>query len=399
MSQPSAESQNLPRTSRYEFLDLLRGVAVLMMIEGHAMRALLDHRIRATFAYDIHELFHGLPAPIFLFAAGAAFAFTLETSADLRRVADPAADRKRNWRRRRRLLNVLLMAYGLQLSYFSLRQTFFSSTPEQFVILLNFNVLQCIVISVLALRWLSTWASSQKSLVRICIGLALGMGLATPLVWAIAPSLPMWVGTVLSRHYSSYFPLFPYAAFTFAGAAWGVRFQMACTRNEESRFLQLTIVAGGVGMVVSTLLAGIPWPPLYAEFWWSSPWYLWLRIGLLALLGALFRRMEIGTASNQGSNRGRALHLLALLGRQSFYIYIAHLLVLYGSAYNPRWNMLRKLGTNLPFWESAVATALLVLIMIFSAMFWDWAKKAHSVRANQFKWALATYLIIVFIIS
>src|SRR5688572_25357072 len=142
MSSSPQELQNPPRPGRYEFLDLLRGVAVLLMVEGHAMRALLDQRIQATFAYSIHELIHGLPGPLFLFAAGAALTFTISSSGQKADAPSKIAARK-NWRRRLRLCNVLLIAYALQLSYFSLWQTISASTPEQLAFLLNFNVLQC----------------------------------------------------------------------------------------------------------------------------------------------------------------------------------------------------------------------------------------------------------------
>src|SRR5262245_61696459 len=146
MAQGTSHPTSAQRRGRFEFVDVLRGIAVLLMIEGHAMRALLDWNIRATFAYDIHELFHGLPAPIFIFAAGVALGLTRDISASDKL---PGRGPRGKWRRELRLLNVLIVAYALQLSDFSFFKTFFASTPERLVTLLNFNVLQCIVISVL----------------------------------------------------------------------------------------------------------------------------------------------------------------------------------------------------------------------------------------------------------
>ena len=399
MPQPSTLSPSVSLLpSRFEFLDLLRGVAVLMMIEGHAMRALLDGEIRATLAYDFHELFHGLPAPLFLFAAGAAFAFTIRPASPQPSTFLPAS-RKKSWRRFLRLLNVLLIAYGLQTSYFSLLHTVRNSTPQQVSILLSFNVLQCIVASVLALQLVARFAksghaTSRAALIRACVWLTVAIGAATPLVWAGADRLPLWLATMLSRQHGSFFPMFPYTAFTLAGAAWGAGFLNARERADESGFLHRTILYGGMTVVISTLVAGLPWPELYSDFWWSSPSYLFLRIGLLALLCAYARRAEL--AVERGTRPG--LKLLALLGRQSFYIYVGHLLVLYGSSYNPNWNMLRKLGVNLPLGESAAATALLAAAMVATAILWDWAKRIHPWRASAVKWTLAGYLLIKFIV-
>lgn len=394
MPQPPTLSPSVSQAAtRFEFLDLLRGVAVLIMIEGHTMRALLDPEMRATLGYDFHELFHGLPAPLFLFGAGAAFAFTIR-SASPRPSAAGSASRMKSWRRLLRLWNVLLIAYGMQLTYFSLVHTVRNSTPQQISILLNFNVLQCIVASVLALQLVSRLAASRVALIRACIWLTIAIGAATPLVWAGANRLPLGLATIVSRQHGSFFPLFPYAAFALAGAAWGAGFLNARERDDESGFLRRTIIYGGMTVVISTLVAGLPWPELYSDFWWSSPSYLFLRIGLLALLCAYARRAEL--AAERMKRPG--LKLLALLGRQSFYIYVAHLLVLYGSSYNPNWNMLRKLGGNLPLGESAAASTLLAAAMIATAIPWDWAKRTHPWRASAVKWTLAAYLLIKFMV-
>lgn len=394
MASTTAQPISTQRAARYEFLDLLRGIAVLLMIEGHAMRALLHWNIRATVQYDFHELFHGLPAPIFIFAAGAALAISRRDSTILGAAAQPTAG-KRNWRRELRLLNVLIIAYALQLSDFSFFRTFFASTPEKLSLLLNFNVLQCIVVSVLLVRCISSLNRPEGKLSQLMVMLTAGIGLLTPLVWLAVPHLPIWLGTILSREYSSYFPLFPYAGFALGGAAWGLQYKIAQRDNAEAGFLHRTILFSGLAVIACTALAGVPWPELYSDFWWSSPWYLWLRIALLTLFCAFLRRWELDAAGTPGG----LYAFLALLGRQSFYIYVGHLLVLYGSSYNYNWNMLRHLGSSLTFWPAAAATATLALVMIASAIAWDWAKWTQPMWAHRFKWALAAYLLTVFIIS
>jgi uncharacterized membrane protein len=392
----SLSPQSVPAVHpvRYEFLDLLRGIAVLLMIEGHAMRALLDWKIRATFEYDIHEMFHGLPAPIFIFAAGAAIALTRRAPATAGRPGTPA-NGKRHWRRELRLLNVLIVGYALQLSDFSFFRTFFASTPEKLKILLNFNVLQCIVVSVLLVRLVSAIRVSEIGLSRLLGAATILFGLSTPMVWSAATHLPIWLSSVISRQYSSFFPLFPYAGFALGGAAWATRYRLARADNREDAFLHRTIVWGGLALLGCVALAAAPWPRMYSDFWWSSPWYLWLRIALLTILCAFLRRFEINSAGNPGR-----IHLfLALLGRQSFYLYVGHLLLLYGSSYNYNWNMIRQLGINLPFWPSVLATACLALVMISSAILWDWAKRNRPVWANRLKWGFAAYLTTVFMIS
>ena len=392
MAHGAPQPSSAQRRDRFEFIDVFRGIAVLLMIEGHAMRALLDWKIRATFAYDIHELFHGLPAPIFIFAAGAALGLTqdLLTSDHI-----PSKMSGRSWRRELRLLNVLIIAYALQLSDFSLFKTFFASTPERLVTLLNFNVLQCIVISVILVRSILSLKIPAVSLVRVLAGTAFTIGLLTPLAWLAAPHLPMWIGTMISREHLSYFPIFPYAGFAFAGAAWGLQLNLAQRVRTEAQFLHRSILWGGLAFILSAILAGIPWPRLYSEFWWSSPWYLWMRIGLLVLICSYLRRAEMGSSGRTS----RVQSFLALLGRRSFYLYVAHLVILYGSSYNYNWNMVHKLGVDLPFFQAAAATACLAIFMIISAVAWDWTKLHRPVWADRLKWSLAAYLAVVFATS
>lgn len=391
MSQNTASHPNPARAARYEFLDLLRGIAVLLMIEGHAMRALLDWNIRATFAYDIHELFHGLPAPIFIFAAGAAVAITRKSSSG----TAAGHSKSHNWQRELRLLNVLIIAYALQLSDFSFARTFFSSTPEKLQTLLNFNVLQCIVASVLVVRAISSLQMREAGLQRLLTILTAVVGLLTPLIWYSSSQLPMWLGAIVSKHYDSFFPLFPYLGFALGGAAWGMGFLQATQQDQESRFLKRTVIVSGIIFAACTALAGIPWPDMFADFWWSSPWYLWLRIAVLTLSCAYLRRWEVSAKGDPS----RTQAFLAMLGRQSFYAYVGHLLVLYGSSYNYNWNMLRKLGSDLDFWPAVAATGCLAIAMIASTIAWDWTKRNHPLWAKRIKWGLAFYLTGVFLIS
>lgn len=377
--------------TRYEFLDLLRGIAALLMIEGHAMRALLDWNIRASFAYDIHELFHGLPAPIFIFAAGAAVAITRQHPLAARATPRQGGVKRRDLR----LLNVLIIAYALQLSDFSLSRTFLEMTPEKLRTLLNFNVLQCIVVSVLAVRALGALPLAEGRLAGLLLAVTGAVGLLTPLVWSASPQLPMWLSAMLSRQYGSYFPVFPYLGFALGGAAWGLWFRHAVRRDQEAVFLRRTIVGSAMVFVLCTLLAGVPWPGLFADFWWSSPWYLWLRIAALTWMCAYLRRWEMRSRERSSA----LMAFLALLGRQSFYIYVGHLIVLYGSSYNYNWNMLRKLGNDLTFWPAAAATASLLAVMVLTTIVWDRTKRQQPPWAARMKWGLAAYLTLIFLIS
>src|SRR5512135_2725297 len=69
---PSAVS----KSKRVQYIDLLRGWAVIVMIETHVFNATLRPDIKTTDFFDILNFINGLVAPSFIFASGLAFAIT-----------------------------------------------------------------------------------------------------------------------------------------------------------------------------------------------------------------------------------------------------------------------------------------------------------------------------------
>jgi uncharacterized membrane protein len=84
---------------RYLFLDLLKALAVAEMIHGHSLDGLLDNVLRSSVFYVNWVQVRGYTAPVFLFAAG--FAFALAT---LPRVDEYSKFSTTLFRRLRRLL-------------------------------------------------------------------------------------------------------------------------------------------------------------------------------------------------------------------------------------------------------------------------------------------------------
>ena len=74
---------------RRPYLDWLRGIGVLIMLEGHALDAWTRVADRAYPAYKWAIMLAGLGAPLFLFLAGAALA--LAAGSRLRKGLTPAA--------------------------------------------------------------------------------------------------------------------------------------------------------------------------------------------------------------------------------------------------------------------------------------------------------------------
>jgi uncharacterized membrane protein len=61
---------------RIEYIDLLRGWAVIVMVETHVFNATLLPALRESGVFKVQTFLNGLVAPSFLFASGLVFAVT-----------------------------------------------------------------------------------------------------------------------------------------------------------------------------------------------------------------------------------------------------------------------------------------------------------------------------------
>src|SRR5213082_1425031 len=64
---------------RFRFLDWMRGLAVVVMIQCHAFNSLTRADLRSGGAYVATQFVGGMAAPLFLFMAGITFAFQMDS--------------------------------------------------------------------------------------------------------------------------------------------------------------------------------------------------------------------------------------------------------------------------------------------------------------------------------
>ena len=371
-------------SKRLYFLDLFRGAFVVIMLQGHTFRALLNASIKEGNAYQLQDLIHNLPGPAFLFASGAAFSLATLTYWDSYRKWSP--------RLRTRLLRwmaLLAIGYMLHLTYFSLRRSLAESTPEQVLFFFSMNILQCIALSSLLLQLVVLLSPTREWFLRAVVALTVTVGLVTPVIWNAAGQLPFWLGTGLSDQWGSTFPLFPYAGFEWAGAAWGYLQFTAREQGAENRFLEQSLRFAVWLCVASLAITLLPLPALYADFWKTGPTFFFLRIGVLAGLLVGFRRAEPRVAPYLTS--------VVLLGRESLLVYGVHLMLLYGSALNPDRNLRKWLGEGQPLLPVATVFLLMAVSMWLLCWFWSRWKQGRGWKAKGMHWGLASYLAYAFL--
>jgi uncharacterized membrane protein len=323
---------------RRPYLDWLRGIAVLIMIEAHTLDSWTSVDDRQSYWYQGAVLIAGYGAPIFLFLAG----ITLMISAGgrLRRgltlsQATRAVLRRGAW--------ILALAFLFRLQSFLISGGGF---PQA---LLKVDILNVMGVSILvaALGWGAAATLRRRTALFAAVTIAVAM--ATPLVrsWPLLDALPDTLEAYLRpRPGLTNFTLFPWAAFFTAGCVVGAWLE-SLQAQDDDRLMPLVAVAGMVlaagGYATSFL------PPIYSEtsFWTSSPTFFFLRLGVLLLLLAGAYRLS----------RFWRLGVLQEFGRASLFVYWVHVELVYGVLSTP-------IHRRLPF-PVAIAAFVIFTVAMF----------------------------------
>lgn len=240
------------QSKRVLFVDVLRLLALLQMVNGHTLHALLDGSVRHGELYQGYLFFRGLVSVAFMLAAGFAFYLTSVLRPD---AMSGQARRKRVWR----ALEIIAIGFLLRVPLSALVRGEPSALRAALSQVLRVDVLPCIGVTLLMLEALSAiWADRR--------GLALACGALTAVsAWLpgwtadLSPKLPFGILTTwLGPQGGSAFPLLPYAGFVFAGVSVAV---YALPLGAATPAPQVARRLGAVGLALalaSMLLARLP---------------------------------------------------------------------------------------------------------------------------------------------
>ncbi len=359
-------------------VDLARALAVFMMVQGHCLHALLAPQFAQGPVFETWLWIRGLSSVMFTTLAGYAFAIaTSKRWHEHVRLGEAARQRVG------RLLSFFVLGYAMHFPVYGVRNLATLSTTgwRDF---LQVDVLQAIYVSVLTLELLVIVSRTRRRFVAATLGLGTLVALATPLMrlhdWQA--TLPLSLAGYLYEGSGSNFPLFPWSGFALLGAGLGtltVDWQRSGIEHVARRLLGVGAGLLGLATAWQLLPAHIFRPSLEPE---DSSDFLFLRLGIaLVLLGLLLF----------ATRRTRRLpDFLAVVGRQSLLIYFAHVVLVYGSIWNPglRDVVGGKLGPLATFGSIIAIETSMVLL----ALGWDsFARRAPHLR-GPVKWACAIAL-------
>lgn len=359
-----------PARPRLKFIDLARSVAILLMLEGHFVGLTLVEEARdpTNPVYATWNFIRGFTAPLFFTVAGMIFVYLLAGE------KEPVFFKGERVRKGfRRAAELLFWGYALQLSVWNLPAYF---RGEFGTWAFAFHVLQCIGVGLLALIVI---AAAQRALAKgplalwyavatvCCLGVYVWLKSLPPETYVPA-GWPLLIQNALSGP-RSVFPIAPWLGFSFLGGAMGAYLRSHSGRPVTLRsWLWLFVLAAALKLVWLAVVL-IPMPESASV---GLAWFSGRACEVVAFLGVL-RWLEI--------QYGIGVPWLLRVGRETFAIYIVHVIVLYGGLFGIGLNdwLVEKLGP----WQAAGGAAVFIGVFIIHAQILNmWKMRKRELKTG-----------------
>jgi peptidoglycan/LPS O-acetylase OafA/YrhL len=323
--------------NRLQYLDWLRGLGALIMLQGHVFHSFLKPELRNGGPFLLSQFVGGMPPAIFLFLTGITLAFLMDS---VERKGLTALQRVAAVWRRSGYLFLLAFAFRLQLWLFA--------WPSPWTDLVRVDILNCMGFAVAALSVMALFRTAER--VRLCAVLGLGIACAAPLIsqmdWSWTPAV---VRSYVIPDYN-FFGFFPWGAYLAFGMSAGSILRSLPPDGVE-RAMQWAALLGGGMVTAGQYFANLPFS-VYArsEFWLNSPAQVIIKLGVILLLGAL---AYLWTQHGAGSRWS----WVRQFGTTSLLVYWVHIELVYG-----RW--LGFLKNNLTVAQTAIAALIVIALML-----------------------------------
>ncbi len=356
---------------RFKFLDLLKAYAILMMVQGHTLHAVLEPVAKQTAFYQFLHMVRGLTAPCFIFASGCGIAFSLYRKKE--------SDWIKILRHRiTRILSILAVGYFLQLPRFSLMQILTQLRRDEIVQLFRCDILQTIGFTIIIMQIVILVLRKEKLIILFSL-------IILPLIILLTPELsnsvksPNFLTQLVTPKFGSNFPLFPFSAYFILGLLFGLIFH-------RFHFEVVTVKTNILIAISAMLLFSVSFVVQHPDF---SLFYF--RSGLLLGLVVLLLILE--------KIPGKILNFFSVIGQESFLIYLVHLVIVYGSVLNVNNNFVSLFGEKLSTMNSILLASGLIVFMVALGYMWHYLKTKHPIACLIIRYGISTIVITKFIVS
>jgi len=341
------------KKNRIIFIDLLRAFAVLQMVQGHTVDVLLsnDYRNFDSTIFSIWFFMRGMTAPIFLFTAGTVFTYLL------RLAKEPFL---KNHRVKKGIFRfLLLVGLGYLIRYPTATVVVFSDvTPEQWAIFFTVDVLHLIgfgILFIMLFAFISEKVGNRDTLI-FSLGALFFFGL-WPFIARISWTnyFPVPIAAYFYEKTGSLFPLFPWVGYLLCGAMLGSYLAKKPFIFKTTRFSLKLAIMGSL-LIFLFAISKIIYNSTQNEvikYLTDSYGLLSLRVGFVLILNSIVSFVSLKLNSIP--------KLLVLIGRNTLSIYVAHLVILFGSAWSP--GLILLFDKSLNVWNTTVSAFLMIITM------------------------------------
>ncbi|WP_005038474.1 heparan-alpha-glucosaminide N-acetyltransferase domain-containing protein [Holophaga foetida] len=358
-----ASGAKAPR-SRIHVLDFIRLIAMLLMIQGHTLDAVVNPaRVDwNSFGWSTWLHLRGLTAPLFLMVSGAA------TVLGVRRDSEGGVAHSVIRRRVFTAFKVLCIGYLLVFPANRLADLQWVSW-DVWRGFLQVNILQLNGLALLALTLLLAGTRSLRryAFSAICLGLLVLIG--APFVYAVDwhQWLPEGLAAYLSFRHGSLFPLFPAGAFMFLGVGLGALL-VGTPEERRLRTFRMACLAGSAGLMLVAL--GLDWSGMEAALPVHDPYKAGYAYTLLRLAFAL---LVFGVLAWVAEVRPSWVEVCASMGRKSLFIYVVHLVFLYGTPWGE--GLAGGRYHSLSVAQGIMLIPLVIAVSFGTLLAWEWVQR------------------------
>lgn len=314
-------NSNSTKPQRFYILDLVRLVAMVMMMQGHTLDAMVSSQFLnlAEFPWNIWHFLRGLTAPTFLIISGAVQVFATKRDEN-GNIPAKIFQKRIEW-------GFILVAIGYLLVFPANRIFDLPFVPpDGWRAFFQTNILHVSGVTLIATMVLMNATKNNREFAYWSLGIAAVILLFAPVAdtmnWFAV--LPEWLGAYFSFKHGSLFTLLPFSAYMFVGVGVGTLLAEIPANEREKRF---PFYAFGFGVLALVLGIAATYLPLtvYAQhdYYLTSPHFAMIRIGCVLLAMSALTYLYRYTR--------RFEEYYSRLGKKSLYIYTAHLILLFGT--------------------------------------------------------------------
>ena len=357
-------NKEINNNKKFDYLDLLRSWAMIIMVEVHVFNAFLKPEIRQEGWFYILNFINGMVAPSFIFAAGFAFIVSSKNKIDDLRSFGSLFRKKL-----RRIGFIFFVGYLIHIPYFSLRSNLFHTDENMLKSFYNTDVLQCIGAGILILLALRIIIKSERIFNLMIILFMLMFVLLAPIIWHIDFSkfMPLFFACYFNEVHGSFFPVFPWIGFLFAGATTAIALSWFKDRGREELFMKGLFFCGIV-------FAAITFPAI--NWLKTFPWYE-IRpdpVFFIQRLGVVFILLYL--LSLFCKNRSFSRSYFFDMSRESLLVYWLHLQIIFRLRFSGR-SINSIVNQSFGIIECSIATLVLLAVVVAAAVIWASIKRNH----------------------